>query len=65
MTDDDIRNMINPIEDQFPPPVLRLNLNHVCYNQIVQLALLRVDIKFRAKFLREDRLISQSFGEAM
>jgi len=65
MTGDNIRNMINPIEDQFPPPVLWLNLNHVCYNQIAQLALLRVDIKFRAKFLREDRLISQSFREAV
>jgi len=65
MTDDDIRNLINPIEDQFPPPVLRINLNHVFCNQNAPLALLRVDIKFRAKFLREDRLISQSFGEAM
>jgi hypothetical protein len=65
MTGDNIRNMINPIEDQIAPPVLWLNLNHVCYNQISPLALLRVDIKFRAKFLREDRLISQSFREAM
>jgi hypothetical protein len=50
MTDDGIRNMINPIEDHIAPLVLRINLNHVCYNQIAQLALLRVDIKFRAKF---------------
>jgi len=39
MTDDDIRNMINPIEDQFPPPVLWLNLNHIFYDQIAPLAL--------------------------
>jgi len=39
MTDDGIRNMINPIEDQIPPLVLWKNLNHVCYNQIAPLAL--------------------------
>jgi hypothetical protein len=50
MTDDGIRNMINPIEDKIPPLVLRKNLNHIFCNQNAPLALLRVDRKFRTKF---------------
>jgi hypothetical protein len=39
MTGDNIRNLINPIEDQITPPVLWLNLNHIFYDQIAPLAL--------------------------
>jgi dihydroorotase len=39
MTGDNIRNLINPIEDQITPQVLWLNLNHIFYDQIAPLAL--------------------------
>jgi hypothetical protein len=39
MTDDGIRNMINPIEDHIAPLVLRINLNHIFHDQIAPLEL--------------------------
>jgi hypothetical protein len=39
MTDDGIRNMINPIEDHIAPPVLWPIRNHIFYDQIAPLEL--------------------------
>jgi hypothetical protein len=39
MADDDIRNMINPIEDHIAPLVLWSIRNHIFYNQNAPLAL--------------------------